>query len=43
MHHIDIYLENGQFLTKNQIPLALRIKKWGIQLKKVGNDKNKIK
>ena len=41
MHHIDIYLENGQFLTKNQIPLALRIKKMGNSTKKVGNDKNK--
>ena len=41
MHHIDIYLENGQFSTKNQIPLALRIKKMGNSTKKVGNDKNK--
>ena len=39
MHHIDIYLENGQFLTKNKIPLALSIKNWGIQLKNVGKDK----
>ena len=38
MHHIEIYLENGQFLMKNQIPLALSIKNLGIQLKKVGDD-----
>ena len=44
MHHIDIFLENGQFLTKNQIPLALSIKNWGIQLKKArGRSKNEKK
>ena len=40
MHHIDICLENGQFLTKNQIHLALSIKKLGNSTEK---GKGKIK
>ena len=40
MHHIDIFLENGQFLTKNQIPLALSIKKLRNSIEK---GKRKIK
>lgn len=34
--HIDIYLENDHFfLSKIKNPLALSIKKWGIQLKNI--------
>ena len=36
MHHIDIYLDNGQFQPKIKILLTLGIKNWGFQLKRVG-------
>ena len=33
-HHIDIYLENGQFLTKNQNSLVIEHKKLGNLIEK---------
>ena len=39
MHHIDIYLDNGQFRPKIKMLLALGIKNWGFQLKRAGGIK----
>ena len=49
MHHIVIYLENGQILTKNQNSLGIRHKKlWistenGRGITKRGNEQKKLK
>ena len=34
MHHIEIYLDNCQILTKNQNSLVIRHKKLGISIEK---------
>ena len=36
MHHIDIYLDNGQIWTKNQNSLGVKHKKLGISTKRAG-------
>ena len=38
MHHIDICLDNGEILAKNQNSLGIGIKNWGFQLKRAGGE-----
>ena len=43
MHHIDIYLDNGQISTKNQNSLSLGHKKLGISTEKWQGEDHKMR